>query len=98
MTRRGGLAGLPLSADLDTERFERVTAARIERALDELVARQPEVAAAPRPDAFEYEIVLPERGESARVAESDLPRALRPLVRALSVRGTPVPRQQRPPA
>jgi hypothetical protein len=87
ITRRGGLAGVQLSADLDTESFGKKTAAELDRALEQLMARDGERTAPPHPDAFEYEIVLPEHNQSARVGESELPPELRPLVRELVSRG-----------
>ena len=87
ITRRGGLAGIALTADLDTASFDRETAALLEEALEELVRGGENSVALPHPDAFDYEIVLLERGRSARVTEPDVPPELRPLLRELTTRG-----------
>jgi hypothetical protein len=87
ITRRGGLAGVELSAELDTSKLDEETASRLEEVLEQLVARGADGTTRPRPDAFEYEIMLPERGQSARVSEPDLPRELRPLLQELKTKG-----------
>lgn len=87
ITRRGGLAGIALSAELDTESFDKDTAKRLEDELEQLVARGDERTTPPHPDAFEYEIVMPERGKSARVSETNLPQQLQPLLRELTTKG-----------
>lgn len=87
ITRRGGIAGIELTADVDTDSFAKETAARIEQELQQLVARGGERTVPPHPDAFEYEIVVPERGQSVRVGESELPPELRPIVAELATHG-----------
>ena len=87
VTRRGGIAGVPLHADLATSDLDAATAARVEEALDRLMD-QPHVASAAQPDRFTYEITLPERNRSTLVAEHDLPTELAPLVDMLSKVGT----------
>lgn len=87
VTRRGGIAGLSLHADLVTSDLDVATAARVEQALDRLMD-QPPVASTPQPDRFYYEITLPERDRSTSVAEQDLPTELTPLLEMLSKTGT----------
>ena len=87
ITRRGGLAGIPLSAELDTASFQQDTAAQLEQALRELLARGKHRTVPTHPDAFEYEISLPERGQSTRVGESELPPQLQPLLQRLATEG-----------
>jgi Emfourin len=93
ITRRGGLAGIALSAELDTASFDKGTATRLEEALQTLVRGGGERATPPHPDAFEYEIVLPEHGESVRVSESDMPPQLQPLLQELTAKGVVGPPQ-----
>jgi hypothetical protein len=87
VTRRGGISGVPLHADLATSDFDGETAARVEEALCRLMD-QPQVASPPQPDRFYYEITVPERGRSTSVAEHDLPPELTPVVEMLSKVGT----------
>jgi hypothetical protein len=83
ITRRGGLAGIPLSADVDTDNLEGETAARLEQALPQVVAAGGERAEPSHPDEFQYEISLPDSNQSARVRETDLPPDVRQLVNDL---------------
>ena len=83
ITRRGGIAGVALHADLATSDLDAETASRVEGALDRLLD-QPPVASPPQPDRFHYEITVPDRDRSVSVAEPDLPTELTPLVEMLS--------------
>jgi hypothetical protein len=93
ITRRGGLAGIPLSAELDTASFDKDTAARLDAALQKVVRGAsgrgaPERAAPAHPDAFTYEIALPDQGGlPAQVGEHDMPAELEPLLRELTDKG-----------
>jgi len=87
VTRRGGIAGISLHADLATSDLDAATAARVEEALDRLMD-QPHVASAAQPDRFYYEITLPDRNRTTSVAEQDLPTELTPLVEMLSKVGS----------
>jgi hypothetical protein len=78
---------VPLHADVETSDLDGKTAAQVEGALERLM-NHPQVASAPQPDRFSYEIAVPDRGWSASVAEQDLPRELHPLVELLSRDGT----------
>jgi hypothetical protein len=90
ITRRGGIAGIRLSAEFDTEALDEEQAARVEAAVMHVMRSHGGARpVAPHPDAFEYEIALPEHGEPARVRESDLPAELRPLMKELVARGRP---------
>jgi hypothetical protein len=88
MIRHGGLAGVRVSAELDTDTFDDDAAARIEEAIERLLANgPPPEEAPPHPDAFAYEITLPDRQQSVSVGESALPSDLRPVVRELTAKG-----------
>jgi emfourin len=87
ITRRGGLAGVPLHADVATSDLGPEAAARVQGALDRLM-NQPQAASPPQPDRFSYEITVPDRNRSITVAEHDLPAELTPLVEMLSKVGT----------
>jgi hypothetical protein len=87
VTRRGGIAGVPLYADLATSDLDAETAAQVDGALDRLMD-QPYVARPPQPDRFYYEITVPDRNRSTSVAEQDLPPELTPLIEMLSKVGT----------
>lgn len=90
ITRRGGIAGIPLSAEFDTGTLDVEQAALVEKAVMQIVRSQDATRRPPpHPDAFEYEIALPEHGEAARIAESDMPAELRPLMKKLAPRGKP---------
>jgi hypothetical protein len=87
ITRRGGIAGVPLHADLTTSDLDPDTAATVKGALDRLID-QPPAGSPPQPDRFSYEITIPDRNQSITVAEQDLPPELTPLVEMLSRVGT----------
>jgi hypothetical protein len=87
ITRRGGIAGVPLHADLETSDLDSKAATQVEGALDRLMD-EPRAASAPQPDRFYYEIAVPARNWSTSVAEQDLPPGLTPLVEQLSKVGT----------
>ena len=90
ITRRGGIAGIPLSAEFDTGALDQDQAARVEHAVRQIVRSHGAARRAPpHPDAFEYEIALPEHGETARIGESDMPAELRPLMKEVVARGKP---------
>jgi hypothetical protein len=86
--RRGGLAGVTLRAEMDTTELDSATAARVERALTGLLATAGPVST-PHPDAFEYEIEIPDRGETVWLGEHDVPAELQPLVELVSRAGSP---------
>jgi len=75
VTRKGGLAGLTLAADLDVDD-------RIARALEQLAPGGP-----PHPDGFEYRFELP--SGSVTVPEQDLPRELDPLLDEFQAKAKP---------
>ncbi|MDQ6816114.1 MAG: hypothetical protein M3018_01740 [Actinomycetota bacterium] len=86
--RRGGLAGVTLRADVDTAELESATAARVEGALARLLTTAGPVST-PHPDAFEYEIGIPDRGEAVSFGEHDVPADLQPLVELVARDGSP---------
>jgi hypothetical protein len=80
MTRRGGLAGLTLSADVEANDDAA-------RALEQLVAA-PAPSEPPYPDGFEYRFDLPD-GRSVTAPEHALPRELDPLLDEFAEQGKP---------
>jgi len=94
--RRGGLAGIALRADLDTAELGSQTATRVDEAVARLLTKTAS-APTPLPDAFEYEITVPGRGDSVVVGEHELPSDLEPLVEKLAKVGdVEPPRRRRP--
>jgi emfourin len=80
VTRKGGLAGLTVAADLDTED------PAVERALEQLVAGG--ASGPPNPDGFEYRFDLAD-GRSVTAPEHALPRELDPLLDEFAQKGKP---------
>jgi hypothetical protein len=87
VTRRGGLAGITLRADVDTAELDSATAARVEGTLTRLLNTAGSVST-PHPDAFQYEIAVPSRGKSVSLGERDVPADLQPLVELVSKVGS----------
>jgi hypothetical protein len=87
ITRRGGLAGIPLSLDTDTRTFDQKIAEQLDVVLQELVTRHEKPRLPPHPDAFEYDIVLPDLKRTTRLGESELPPQLQPLLQELKRHG-----------
>jgi hypothetical protein len=88
--RRGGFAGLSVSAELDTTTLPADTAGRLEAAVAALPWGVPAAPPA-HPDAFRYEITVPEdpdRGTAA-LGEDELGDDLVPLLDRLAEAGTP---------
>jgi hypothetical protein len=83
--RKGGLAGLTLAAELDTEDLGSEEAPRVEGALEQLLARD-QSSGPPHPDGFEYQFELPDRG-SVTVPEQELPEELQPLLDEFAKKG-----------
>jgi hypothetical protein len=90
VTRRGGLAGIPLHGEIDTSELPPEQARLAEDALHAL----PETAAdtPPRhPDGFQYEIAFSPADGPARsmlIDEADVPDGLRPVIETAMGRGT----------
>ena len=80
MTRKGGLAGLTLSADVETSDDA-------QRALEQLLAA-PASNEPPYPDGFEYRFDLPD-GRSVTLPEHALPSELDPLLDEFAEKGKP---------
>jgi Emfourin len=93
--RRGGLAGIALRADLDTSELDSETAARVEAAIARLWSATATVPT-PQPDAFEYEITLPDHGAPVVVGEHELPSDLEPLIEKFSKVGQVEQPRRRP--
>jgi hypothetical protein len=79
VTRKGGLAGLTLAADVEASD-------EAERALEQLMAAGS--GGPPRPDGFEYRFDLPD-GRSVTAPEQELPRELDPLLDEFAKRSGP---------
>jgi hypothetical protein len=93
--RRGGLAGIALCAVVDTAELGSQTAARVEDAVSKLLASRGTVPT-PHPDAFEYEITVPDGGDSVLIGEDELPSDLEPLISKLAKVGHVEPTRRRP--
>jgi Emfourin len=91
--RRGGLAGITLSTELDTSELDDRTAAQVEQAVMRLLAASDSVST-PHPDAFQYEISTPASDSSVVVGEHELPSELEPLTRRLTQAGQVEPRSR----
>lgn len=88
ITRRGGIAGVALHAELDTAALAAPDVSRVEAALRDL----PWDRSATGPieaDRFRYEMVTVDYDRQRRVVlgESEIPDALRPLVALLTDHG-----------
>ena len=81
VVRRGGFAGIAMTATLDTSDLADDEASGAEAALAELDAEAP-APEPPYPDAFQYEIATEQEGTARSVVlnEGDVPDALRPLL------------------
>ena len=76
MTRKGGLAGLTMAADLEVDD-------RLARAIEQLAPGGP-----PHPDGFEYRFELPD-GRVVTAPEQALPRELDPLLDEFAQKAKP---------
>jgi hypothetical protein len=81
VVRRGGFAGIAMTATIDTAELADDEALGAEAALAELDADAPAPESA-HPDAFQYEIATDLDGTARSVVlnEGDVPDALRPLL------------------
>lgn len=90
VTRRGGLAGIPLRGEVDTAELPTDEARVAEDALH-LLPDAGAVASLPHPDGFQYELAYSPTGGAARstlINEGDVPDGLRPLIQTAMGRGT----------
>jgi len=90
VTRRGGLAGIPLSGEIDTTELPPQQATLAEAALHKLPIGTPK-APPGHPDGFQYEIAFsPSGGESRSLVidEAEVSAALRPVIETAMRRGT----------
>jgi hypothetical protein len=82
ITRRGGLAGIPMRGDIETAHLPPDQARLAEEALDRLPVGAP--PAPPRhPDGFQYEIAFSPRDGASRsmlIDEAEVSDALRPVI------------------
>jgi hypothetical protein len=91
VTRRGGLAGIPMRGDLETSQLPPDEARLAEEALHQLSVGTPPTP--PRhPDAFQYEIAFSAAEgaatQSAVIDEADVSEALRPVIDTAMSRAT----------
>lgn len=88
VVRRGGFAGIPVHASIDTADLPPGVAGEVEAAVALLPFGRPP-APPGHPDSFEYQITTDAQdgGRSAVVDEADLPAALRPVVAAALAQG-----------
>jgi len=92
--RLGGIAGIPMRAEIDTAKMPTDEAAGVEAAVGNLAGHTP--AEPPRPDEFRYEITPLDGPEAAPVVveEHEIPAPLKdPIKRAIGA-AKPEPRQR----
>jgi hypothetical protein len=87
--RLGGIAGVALQAELDTDDLPAAEASGVERALGRLRGAAP--AGPPQPDAFRYEIAPLDDPAAAPVVldQRDVPAELKVLVEEVGRSGKP---------
>lgn len=88
ITRRGGIAGVALYAELDTAALAAPDASRVEAALRDLPWDRSTTGPI-KADRFRYEMVTVDYDRQRRVVlgESEIPDALRPLLALLADHG-----------
>jgi len=88
VTRRGGIAGVTLKAEVDTGDLPPDDATRVERSVKQLIEACDPGRAPPIPDSFEYHISLPDHPDRPTVVvpEHEVPDHLRPLIQAAKTR------------
>ena len=93
--RTGGIAGVAMAAELDTAQLPAVQAGRLEAALTGLPWGGPP-ALPPHPDAFSYEVALPEEPDrgTAVLPESRMEGDLAVLREHVQQAGAPVSRRR----
>jgi hypothetical protein len=90
ITRRGGLAGIPLRGEVDTSELPPEQARLAEEALHSLPDNRA-AAPLPHPDGFQYEIAFSQDDGAARsmlIDEAEVPDGLRPVIQTAMGRGT----------
>ena len=90
VTRRGGIAGIPLRGEIDTAELPPDEARLAEEALDALPETESD-APAHHPDGFQYELAFSSYQGAARsrmIDETDVPDGLRPVIDTAMGRGT----------
>lgn len=88
VVRRGGIAGVPMTAEVDTAELG---ASRAEEAEQALRSAREAAAPQPAPDRFTFHLTLPDSAPDDPVAvdERDVPDGLRPLLDLAATRATP---------
>lgn len=87
--RRGGIAGIPMTAEVDTAELGPDRADQAERLLR---SSPPAPSGPPVPDGFRFHLSLPDSGSDSDVAvvdERQVPDALRPLLDLAATRAAP---------
>jgi len=90
VVRRGGIAGIPMTADVDTTELGQPQAEQAEQALRSAQHAAP--SGPPAPDRFSFHLSLPDSASEdpvAVVVERDVPAALRPLLDLAAGRAAP---------
>jgi hypothetical protein len=89
VVRRGGLAGIPMTAEVDTTELGQPQAEQAEQALRS--AQQAAPSGPPAPDRFSFHLSLPDVAPDDTVAvdERDVPDGLRPLLDLAASRAAP---------
>jgi Emfourin len=90
VVRRGGLAGIPMTAEVDTVELGQPAAEQAEQALQRAQCRSA-ASPPPAPDRFSFHLSLPESNSDQDIAidERDVPNALRPLLDLAGSRARP---------
>jgi hypothetical protein len=93
--RLGGIAGVTLKSEIDTDEMPAERAKSVEAAVGELAGHTP--AGPPRPDGFRYEITAPEEPDSAPIVlnEGEIPEHLRGAIEEAAGSAQPE-RRERP--
>jgi hypothetical protein len=77
VTRRGGLAGIPLRGEVNTSELPSGQARAAAAALEALPANKPPTAPS-HPDGFQYELAF--GGRSVTIDENEVSDSLRPVI------------------
>lgn len=91
VVRHGGIAGIPMTAEVDTAELGQPQAEQAEQALR--TAKRGAPPGPPAPDRFSFHLTLPDAAPDddagAVVDERDVPDALRPLLDLAATRAAP---------
>jgi len=88
ITRRGGLAGVPVSAEVETRSVADDAGAHLEALVRAHAGKPPRDAVPPHPDAFVYEITVPDQSQPVFLPESEIPIDVRRVIRDALAKGS----------